>query len=406
MYELYMKILKTSDILLDKTLKKLGRCYKNYDKNSRIQLDRYLLHFYKNIRAGERYVASLTNIKKTLVEIISIYDMPKPMLWNSEFLPKEIRLFIKENSVIRLTYKSLINNKYITLHFFIYSNITENNIEMYDNYARLVFIWVYILSLYSFKKCSKYLDIYIFLTPFKKNLPNSKITTLDISHVNTAFTTAGCNNKGEIVIFREEEWFKVLIHETFHNFGLDFSTMNTDKLKKKVKDIFPIASEFQLTETYCETWARIINCMFSAYELLDDKKDWESYLSYSNLFLQIERVFSISQCNKILKFMDISYSDLYDGLDSWQKSQYREKSNVFCYYILTSILMNDYLNFLDWCNKNNMGFLRFTNSMKNLENFGVLIEEEYDTESFLGALDCIKIINSMSNSTRMSVLEL
>ena len=41
------------------------------------------------------------------------------------------------------------------------------------------------------------------------------------------------NSLSEIVIFRREEWFKVLIHETFHNYGLDFSDLIINSLRFK-----------------------------------------------------------------------------------------------------------------------------------------------------------------------------
>ena len=43
------------------------------------------------------------------------------------------------------------------------------------------------------------------------------------SHVNSGYTYT-CKENNEIVIYREEEWLKVLIHESFHAYGLDFSS--------------------------------------------------------------------------------------------------------------------------------------------------------------------------------------
>ena len=67
-------------------------------------------------------------------------------------------------------------------------------------------------------------------------MPDSNIDIIDQIHVNTGFTTT-CPVDSEIVIFREEEWFKVFIHETFHNFALDFSDMNNSACHKIVLDI-------------------------------------------------------------------------------------------------------------------------------------------------------------------------
>ena len=84
--------------------------------------------------------------------------------------------------------------------------------------------------------------MYIYFTSLKKKLPNSNIHILGENNVNTAFTHT-CPVNSEIVIFRKEEWFKVLMHETFHNFALDFSNMNTEQCHLFIKNIFPLNSK-------------------------------------------------------------------------------------------------------------------------------------------------------------------
>ena len=69
------------------------------------------------------------------------------------------------------------------------------------------------------------MNIYIFLTDLKKKLPEHTGQEIGKINVNTGFTMT-CRPKSNIVIYRKEEWFKVLIHETFHNFGLDFFVYN------------------------------------------------------------------------------------------------------------------------------------------------------------------------------------
>ena len=55
-------------------------------------------------------------------------------------------------------------------------------------------------------------NLYLF-TNHKKLLPSKEII-LNTSHVNSAYTYA-CR-EDTMTIFRQEEWFKVFIHETFH----------------------------------------------------------------------------------------------------------------------------------------------------------------------------------------------
>ena len=142
------------------------------------------------------------------------------------------------------------------------------------------------------------------MSPLKKLLPDSSVTILGVNNANTAVTYS-CYDPGEILIFRKEEWFKVFIHETFHSFGLDFSTMNTDKFNKKMKKLYPINSTFNISETYTETWAEIINCVFKSYYSVKPN-DVSLFLTYSEFLLQIERIFSLYQCDKVLKYISLT----------------------------------------------------------------------------------------------------
>ena len=78
-----------------------------------------------------------------------------------------------------------------------------------------------------------------------------------------------------------------------------------------------------------------------------------------------------------------------------RKNLYREDTNVFSYYILTAILLNDYYGFMRWCEKNNIGFIRFNSTEKNLRDFGELIKDLYNTKSMHQGLNCIS--NSINN---------
>ena len=130
-------------------------------------------------------------------------------------------------------------------------------------------MWLYIVNLYSSKKCSKNLSIYIYLNHQEKKLPNEKMETLSCNHVNSAFTSC-CSETSEIVIFRKEEWFKVFIHETMHNFGLDFCNMESNKMKELMSSVFKLESNMLMYESYCEFWGIIMNSCFVSY--LSNKK--------------------------------------------------------------------------------------------------------------------------------------
>jgi hypothetical protein len=239
----------------------------------------------------------------------------------------------------------------------------------------------------------------------KKKLPNSNIHILGENNVNTAFTYS-CPVNSEIVNFRKEEWFKVLMHETFHNFALDFSDMNSQSTicKERILTMFPINSNVNLYEAYTEFWAELMNALFCSYYLTTNKiNEQEKAVSESELmnellsnfdfFINFERTYGFFQLVKTLDFMGITYKDLYSKKTesiALRNTLYKEKSNVLSYYIIRPILMNNYQGFLSWCNKNNFSLLQFKKTNKNLEDFCSFVKTNYKTKSMIESTNCMQ----------------
>ena len=67
------------------------------------------------------------------------------------------------------------------------------------------------------------------------------------NNCNSAVTYA-CASNGKILIYRKEEWKKVLINELFHSLCLDFALSNYNSLKSNIKKIFDVDSDFEITK--------------------------------------------------------------------------------------------------------------------------------------------------------------
>ena len=188
-----------------------------------------------------------------------------------------------------------------------------------------------------------------------------------------------------------EEWFKVLIHESMHNFGLDFSDMNNMSCTNKILSMFPVKSEVNLYEAYTEFWARIINVIFCSYTNARQKNNMNELLTNAEFFLNFERIFSFYQMVKVLNFMDIEYRFLIEKTtqsDTIRRALYKEKTNVLAYYIITLILIDSYEDFLLWCKINNDTFLQFKKTDINQKRFCRFIEQRYKSANLLYNIDC------------------
>lgn len=273
-----------------------------------------------------------------------------------------------------------------------FSKTTDNNSKYCNDAIKRIYMWLYVSTHYASTACSRKLNIYIYLTDLKKNLPsvNSHIKQ---EHANSAFTTT-CDSESEIHIYREEEWFKVLIHETFHNMGLDFSGMNNAKINQCILSIFPIKTTQQrFFESYCEMWAEILNVMFISYLSTRAHSTIELMIKKTMKMLRSEREFSLFQCVKVLNNLGLEYEDLFNNTSSAQHGRmhkYKESTPVFAYYILKSIMMFYVSDYIHWCAIQNGGSLQFAHFEKNLTEYCGFIREHYKLNEYIKSIKIVE----------------
>jgi hypothetical protein len=286
-----------------------------------------------------------------------------------------------------------------------------------------IYKWLLFLDSFVSDSCSRNLTIYLYLTKLCKKLPNEQ-TMLDASCINNAFTYP-CKPSNEIYIYREEEWFKVFIHETMHALGLDFSKHDFSKISEKIHDnIFSgvPSKNIDLTEAYTETWAEILIILINVYYATGQ-------LSYTRVISQIveksiyyEKVWSLIQCIKVLNHQNISYHDLLFG-----QPYYENTSAVFAYFVLKAICIFHLEEFLEWCNQHNitglhthifafkptknpspegadLNLLRFNYSIRNIQSFGDFIIHHASAQLFINSISKIEYHHhDLGRSLRMSL---
>lgn len=357
----------------------------------------YMKKFFNDIKIAEEYT---NKIEKELMihEIKNISDIKKPNSYASQFFPDYIKKDIELKCLYYLTVDLHIHSRTFTLYFYLCEKKT--NLDYLNKYVDMMSKWLYIATKHSSNICANTLNIYIYLSKFKKSVPRSSMETMGPEHVNTAFTTS-CTPQGEILIFREEEWFKVFIHETFHVFGLDFSNVNSNEQKNLMKEMFPINSTFNIEESYCEFWARVYNILFFSY---DNFKTYNEFKMCFEINIELEKIHSMIQVNKVLKFMGLSYKHLCTpSLQHICRKLYKENSNVFAYYVLTSILLNNLNDTFKWCAKHNILMLHFKKNPQTLTKYVEYIKSKYKKKKYVEYTSKIKKLNT--KSTVMSLIE-
>jgi len=386
--------------------------------------DNILKGLFHDIRDGETELKYAKSINKhfymrNVMDIANKSQIPKPKTFNDANFPPEVLKNIMDVKKVKKKITYSINIFDRNIHIIFIAEKKNVTLKTYDSYVDNILIWLYIVNKYANIKCATSLTLFFYQTNLIKELPVSNMTPINQINANSAFTRS-CQTNAEIVIFRNEEWFKVFLHETMHTLGLDFSGINSDYCTKMMLSLFKVNSDVNVYEAYTEFWARIMNVLFCSYNTLKEENnisELDEVDIYNKLndkvdhFMHVEIKYAFFNMVKILKFMDLKYNDITQN----SQKKYNENTNVLSYYIITTILMNNYQSFLSWCKKHNPSLLQFSSDISEQYEFCKFIYSKYRSKCFLDRVKCMeKIIDKTNknknklilNSLRMTVCEM
>lgn len=402
-----MKLLKESKHLIEYILPNYDKCLlKQYnDSVYNNKINNILQVLYRDILiSNKNFHNNKDNFK---VKNKKKFNIPNI---TSNFIPIYIKDYINDNGFHQINYEFFINNKKINIYIMLYNSNDLLNIDKYNKWFYNMYLILYICTLYSSSECSKILNIYLFPTHYKKELPTNR-NIIGPNNVNTAYTKR-CQPDGEIIIFRREEWFKVFIHECIHSFGLDINRNIEEKINKQLSDIFSLNIDFSISEAYTETWARILNITVACFNNTKKHKNKQKkFIEQTTFFLQLEKIFSIIQLNKILKNMNLTYNLITNKNNKniiICQNLYKQNTHVFGYYIITAILLNKSTEFMDYCIKNNLSFLKFNQTNNNANQLIKFIKKSYKAKMLTECEKTFADSNKSSfikNNMRMTAIE-
>jgi hypothetical protein len=358
---------------------------------------------------------------------------------DDQYIPYKVYTYIREKSEFCIRFHTIIHGRSVSIHFITFpeshiSVCSKNNnwasssssylcaseIAMYQVYAYKVFTWLTIVTNMSDHECSeKSLNVYFYMTPFKKERPSQNASGADAIlsaiHVNTGLTR-NCETNGEIVVYRMEEWFKVFIHESMHNFNMDFIDQDLHEANTRLRSTFCIPhGDILLFETYTETWARIINTMFTTYFQQGAPKSSMTQTQFVRTVrekLMRNAIFYVYQAVKVLDIMKLKYAHITiqspENMEVCRK-QYVEDTNVYAYYILGGILSAYSLPFISWCchhnhGKGRIGAIRFARNHGNLSKFVDLLCTMSRDPVVLSMIAFIENVNTHPNHSKGSAI--
>jgi hypothetical protein len=359
--------------------KRLYDIYKNCFllENTDLKINYVTLKVFKEF--FELFTKSTIHADSKLKAIVPVNLKTLPVSSNYFNIIENIRSEIEET--FDSYYKFSYQLKHRKINIYISGkNITHN---LYKIMLYKIIFWLDVVTSFtSNDRCSKNLDIYLYLSLQKKILPTREYENIGKNHVNTGFTYT-CIPNSEIFIFRLEEWYKVFIHETIHNFGLDFSL--DDTTSECILKTFKVRSLVKLYEAYTDSWAKILNILVCVF-LSNKNITLENFQNKSHTYILYETIHIFIQSYKILKKMGLEYKDIFDERKGYEL--FKEETNVLAYYVINSLLFSDYQLFIRWCCFHNTNILQFNN--ENQKKFCNFVTDTHKSDLVIKNINEIK----------------
>jgi len=284
----------------------------------------------------------LINIRKNKIEKEKFINL------QSKFLFNDIKEFIKNNN------NNYYEVKFKTLTLYICTNKDDINSLLNE----IINICEWLKDTTKNKDSIKPLTIYIILTNYNKYFNFNDI--MRPKNINSGYCDL---QKREIVIIREEEILKVLIHELIHYYGLDKKGMiKEDDIYFYVNGREPL---------YNEALTEYMSLLYYNYYISIKK----SY-NYVNLILK-ERVNSLINVCKLMKMYKIKDVNKFVEKDNGIK----EETNSFSYIFIKYLLLH-YLILPEDMNKNYDKILEYILKLDNLRQFNYLCNDNINRIEF------------------------
>ena len=356
--------------------------YKINEKSEKIK--NTLFSFYKKLSQAKQEKVNIEekDLEMTLMPI----DGDK---YITENIKKEIYKF-KYNGLFEFT----INNRKVKLYISDYEK--KNYKKIIEKIKNILFF----VTNYIDKDCVKKINLHLYLTNQKKELPSDE--SIKEEHINTAFTyTRGdeCIDNNHIYIYRKEEVVRALIHELMHAFNIEKKFRTDIRYNDELNKLFNIEnSNLLLEEMLAETCASILNLAFSEKISTVNKESFVK--SYMKVYY-IERDYLLFQCVKLLKMFKIKYEDLLQ-VGSIEKINLKTDTNVFSYIFLKAMLFIDLEKIFEVC----YGDKKIIGCEKT-DKFYEIIKYKYRSEEFMRYLKYgEKLYKKEKNKTRKKTLKL
>lgn len=213
----------------------------------------------------------LANYKEPSYEYVSSFSIVP----NSSFIDSRIREYIRSRC------HHVVRADRLTIY-------SPRKLPMYKTRFMVLYHAFLHFALTKIKPAKQPIHTYLYLTPFQKRFP--KAPPLMPFHINSGFTTG---DHTEIHIYREEEVFKVLLHELIHAFDIDDQEIN--RHQHRFQTALGLRHPLILNEAFTDTMACMYNVVIH--------RSIAKLIHHPTKTLQHERRFIMQRAANIRQFL-------------------------------------------------------------------------------------------------------
>lgn len=273
---------------------------------------------------------------------------------SSSYVHQEIMTMAKQEMKYTHSFDLVIEGAYIKILYH------TNSVKQYIIRFIIWYTSFIIFMLSRAKRLPQNIHVNVFNISHTKKLPKDS-DEFDTINVNSGYSETWINSS-TVVVYREEEIFKVIIHELIHAIRLDNKNIEFDR-EKEFYEFFGLDEygiPLRINEAFTDTLACALNV--ALYTILEARINGSHserdflYTCYRNN-LRTETSFILNQACKVLQTLGYGYN--YYGLKQKDKNRDKkiiEKTHVTSYYILKAVLFVRLNRFVRYCKKNTLQF--------------------------------------------------
>tara|TARA_Y100001935_G_scaffold37063_1_gene29600 strand:+ start:9330 stop:10520 length:1191 start_codon:yes stop_codon:yes gene_type:complete len=374
-------------------------------------LNNYLNICQRNLNKEENYITQnnsnnnfLKNIYKILndigdkITIVKEKTIEKSLnIEDNDYLPSYIKSYINnKRNVTHIKYKLNFYNKNVFINYY----LVDNNKSEEELHNDINFLAQFVYLMYNITKYKHTNNIfYIYLTNFKKELGSNNI--IDVQNINSGVCYFNDINR-KVLIYREEEYIKVFIHEFLHSCHIDkYLHQNTNtNTNTNIYEKFNFdykKTKITLNETYTEFWCNIIYISIFSYNL-SKNSTINNYINIFDELMEKQVYFSVLQSVKILNIYNIKYLDTINNT----VHNYSEGSHALSYYYFKSLLLFKYKNVMNMCEKN---IIANETTKENIEKYLIKIRNNKKLIKLFNKFENeLKKLNKSKKNDRISFI--